>query len=83
MYDIHTIIVQHIVDKLGVEASFVTEQASFTDDLGADSLDVFELIAAIEKAFALKIPDEDAEKITTVGMLVSYVSKRVVFTGVH
>lgn len=83
MHDIQTIITQHIVDKLGVEVLLVTEQASFTDDLGADSLDVFELIATIEKEFALKIPDEDAEKINTVGMLVNYVSKRVVFTGVH
>lgn len=82
MNQIRTIITQHIVDKLGVDAPLVTEQASFTDDLGADSLDVFELLAAIEKEFALKIPDEDAEKITTVGMLVNYVNKHVVVSAV-
>lgn len=81
MHNIHTIITQHIVDKLGVEACQVTEQASFTDDLGADSLDVFELIAAIEKEFALKIPDEVAEKITTVGMLINYVSKHAILSA--
>ncbi len=82
MHNIHTIITQHIVDKLGVETCQVTEQASFTDDLGADSLDVFELLAAIEKEFALKIPDEVAEKITTVGMLINYVSKHAILSAV-
>ncbi|MBO5728402.1 MAG: acyl carrier protein [Paludibacteraceae bacterium] len=56
-----------IVDKLGVEASEVTETASFTNDLGADSLDTVELIMEFEREFDIQIAEEDAEKITTVG----------------
>ena len=62
-----------IVDKLGVEESEVTNEASFTNDLGADSLDSVELIMEFEKAFDIQIPDEDAEKITTVGAAIEYV----------
>ena len=62
-----------IVEKLGVDASEVTETASFTNDLGADSLDTVELIMEFEKAFDIQIPDEDAEKITTVGAAIEYV----------
>ena len=62
-----------IVDKLGVEESEVTMEASFTNDLGADSLDQVELIMEFEKAFDLQIPDGDAEKIQTVGDAVSYI----------
>jgi acyl carrier protein len=61
-----------IVDKLGVDESEVTPNASFTQDLGADSLDTVELIMEFEKEFNLSIPDEAAEKITTVGQAVSY-----------
>ena len=56
-----------IVDKLGVEASEVTTEASFTNDLGADSLDTVELIMEFEKEFGISIPDDQAEKIQTVG----------------
>ena len=62
-----------IVDKLGVEESEVTNEASFTNDLGADSLDTVELIMEIEKEFGLSIPDDQAEKIGTVGDAISYI----------
>ena len=62
-----------IVDKLGVEASEVTPEASFTNDLGADSLDTVELIMEFEKEFNIAIPDEQAEKNGTVGDAISYI----------
>ena len=62
-----------IVDKLGVEASEVITEASFTNDLGADSLDTVELIMEFEKEFGISIPDDQAEKIATVGDAVSYI----------
>ncbi len=62
-----------IVDKLGVDANEVTPEASFTNDLGADSLDTVELIMEFEKEFDLQIPDDQAEKINTVGEAVSYI----------
>ena len=62
-----------IVDKLGVEESEVTPEASFTNDLGADSLDTVELIMEFEKEFGITIPDDQAEKIGTVGDAVSYI----------
>ena len=62
-----------IVDKLGVEETEVTETASFTNDLGADSLDTVELIMEFEKEFGISIPDDQAEKITTVGDAVAYI----------
>lgn len=62
-----------IVDKLGVEASEVTIEASFTNDLGADSLDTVELIMEFEKEFGISIPDDQAEKIATVGDAVTYI----------
>ena len=62
-----------IVDKLGVEEADVVSTASFTNDLGADSLDTVELIMEFEKAFDIQIPDEDAEKIATVGDAISYI----------
>ena len=62
-----------IVDKLGVEASEVTPEASFTNDLGADSLDTVELIMEFEKEFGISIPDDQAEKIATVGDAVAYI----------
>lgn len=64
-----------IVDQLGVEEDEVTSAASFTDDLGADSLDIVELVMAFEEEFDLEIPDEDAEKITTVKDAVNYISE--------
>jgi len=64
-----------IVEQLGVDASQVTPEASFVDDLGADSLDTVELVMALEEKFDLEIPDEDAEKITTVGEAIEYLTK--------
>ena len=66
-----------IVDKLGVEESEVTNEASFTNDLGADSLDTVELIMEFEKEFGISIPDDQAEKITTVSDAVSYIDANV------
>jgi len=64
-----------IVDQLGVEESKITENSSFIDDLGADSLDIVELIMAFEEEFDIEIPDEDAEKMKTVGDAVKYLDK--------
>ena len=66
-----------IVDKLGVEESEVTPTASFTNDLGADSLDTVELIMEFEKEFNISIPDDQAEKIATVGDAITYVEQHV------
>ena len=63
-----------IVDKLSVDMSRVVTEASFLDDLGADSLDTVELIMEFEEEFDLEIPDEDAEKITTVGAALEYIN---------
>ena len=67
---------QIIVDQLGVEESEVTKEASFVDDLGADSLDTVELVMAIEEEFSIEIPDEDAEKIVTVKDVVDYIESK-------
>jgi len=64
-----------IVDQLGVEEETVTPEASFVDDLGADSLDTVELVMALEEEFETEIPDEDAEKITRVKEAVEYIEK--------
>jgi acyl carrier protein len=64
-----------VMDQLGVEEEEVTEKASFVDDLGADSLDIVELIMALEEEFETDIPDEDAEKIATVGDAVKYIKE--------
>jgi acyl carrier protein len=64
-----------IVEQLGVDADQVTSGASFTDDLGADSLDVVELVMAFEEEFGIEIPDEDAEKIAKVQDAVAYIEK--------
>jgi acyl carrier protein len=61
-----------VVDQLGVNAEEVTKEASFQEDLGADSLDTVELVMALEEEFEVEIPDEDAEKITTVGKALDY-----------
>ena len=61
-----------IIDKLGVEEEKISSEASFVDDLGADSLDTVELIMQLEEEFGIEIPDEDAEKITTVQAAIDY-----------
>ena len=66
-----------VADKLNVGEDQVTEEAKFVEDLGADSLDQVELIMALEDEFSLKIPEEEAEKLTTVGAAVSYVLQKV------
>lgn len=65
-----------IVEQLGVNAEQVTADASFIDDLGADSLDSVELIMAFEEEFGAEIPDEDAEKLTTVGAVIDYLKEK-------
>jgi acyl carrier protein len=75
MSDVKSKVVAIIVDKLGVEESEVTHEASFTNDLGADSLDTVELIMEFEKEFNIAIPDDQAEKIQTVGDAVSYIQE--------
>ncbi|GEM53410.1 acyl carrier protein [Empedobacter brevis] len=73
MSDITSRVKAIIVDKLGVDESEVTLEASFTNDLGADSLDTVELIMEFEKEFDIQIPDDQAEKISTVGQAVKYI----------
>jgi len=75
MSDIKSRVIAIIVDKLGVDQGEVTPEASFTNDLGADSLDTVELIMEFEKEFNIAIPDDQAEKIQTVGQAVDYVEK--------
>jgi acyl carrier protein len=65
-----------IAEQLGVKVEEVTPQASFIDDLGADSLDTVELIMALEEEFSVEIPDEDAEKMTTVGDAIRYIEEK-------
>lgn len=67
-----------IVDQLGVNAEQVTDEASFIDDLGADSLDTVELVMALEEEFGMEIPDEEAEKISTVKAAIEYIEKNKV-----
>ena len=66
-----------IVEQLGVAETAVTMEASFIDDLGADSLDIVELIMALEEEFDIEIPDADAEKVVTVGDVVDYIKETV------
>ncbi|MES2588950.1 MAG: acyl carrier protein [Bacteroidota bacterium] len=75
MSDIKSKVIAIIVDKLGVEESEVTNEASFTNDLGADSLDTVELIMEFEKEFNIAIPDDQAETIQTVGNAIDYIEK--------
>ena len=75
MSDIAAKVKEIIVNKLGVDESEVTDDASFTNDLGADSLDTVELIMEFEKEFDLAIPDDQAEKIATVGEAVKYIEE--------
>jgi len=74
--DIEETVKSIIVDKLGVDEADVTSDASFTNDLGADSLDTVELIMEFEKEFDLTIPDEEAEEIATVGDAVGYLEEK-------
>ena len=76
MSDIAARVKAIIVDKLGVDENEVTPEASFTNDLGADSLDTVELIMEFEKEFDLTIPDEEAENIATVGDAVTYLTEK-------
>ena len=76
MSDIAAKVKSIIVEKLGVDEADINDEASFTNDLGADSLDTVELIMEFEKEFDLTIPDEDAEKIATVGDAVTYLSEK-------
>ncbi len=66
-----------IIEQLGVDADEVKHEASFIDDLGADSLDTVELVMAFEEEFDIEIPDEDAEKLTSVGQAVEYLEKKL------
>ena len=77
MSEIATKVKQIIIEKLGVEESEVTPEASFTNDLGADSLDTVELIMEFEKEFNISIPDDQAENISTVGQAISYLEQKV------
>ncbi|MCS7004953.1 MAG: acyl carrier protein [Cytophagales bacterium] len=77
MSDISAKVKKIIVEKLGVEESAVTPDASFTNDLGADSLDTVELIMEFEKEFNISIPDDQAESITTVGQAIAYLQQHV------
>jgi len=74
MSDIEARVKEIVVEQLGVNADEVTADASFIDDLGADSLDAVELVMALEEAFECEIPDEEAEKITTVKEAVAYIN---------
>ena len=65
-----------VIDQLGVEENQVTKEAKFIEDLGADSLDTVELVMALEEEFKLEIPDDEAEKLTTVGQAVDYIEKQ-------
>ena len=73
MADIEAKVKDIIVNELGVEPEKVTPEASFVDDLGADSLDTVELVMAFEEEFGIEIPDEDAEKLQTVGDAIKYI----------
>lgn len=77
MADIYQRVVDIIVEELAVDADEVTPEASFIDDLGADSLDVVELVMAFEEEFDIEIPDEDAEKIQTVQQAVDYIEENL------
>ena len=77
MSDIAQKVKSIIIDKLGVEESEVTPEASFTNDLGADSLDTVELIMEFEKEFNISIPDDQAENISTVGQAINYLEENV------
>ena len=77
MSDVASRVKAIIVDKLGVDENEVTQEASFTNDLGADSLDTVELIMEFEKEFNIAIPDDQAEKIATVGEAIAHIEENV------
>lgn len=77
MADVFERITKIVVDRLGVEESAVTLEASFKDDLGADSLDVVELVMELEDEFDMEISDDEAEKIATVGDAVNYINGKI------
>ena len=77
MSDVAERVKKIVVEHLGVEAEKVTESASFIDDLGADSLDTVELVMAFEKEFDIDIPDEEAEKLRTVGDALKYLHEKM------
>jgi acyl carrier protein len=77
MSDINAKVKEIVMNKLGVEESAVTPEASFTNDLGADSLDTVELVMEFEKVFGIQIPDEDAEKISTVADAINYLKAKI------
>lgn len=74
MNNIEERVINIIVEQLGVKKEEVTKQASFVDDLGADSLDTVELVMALEEEFDIEIPDEEAEKITTIQQAIDYIN---------
>jgi acyl carrier protein len=76
MADIEARVKDIIINELGVEAEKVTSDASFVEDLGADSLDTVELVMAFEEEFGIEIPDEDAEKMQTVGDAIEYIKQQ-------
>ena len=75
--DVEAKVKEIIMDKLGVEDSQITPEASFTNDLGADSLDIVELVMGFESEFDISIPDDDAEKIGTVGDATKYLTEKM------
>ncbi|HEX5726219.1 MAG TPA: acyl carrier protein [Longimicrobiaceae bacterium] len=75
MADIEQKVKDIIINELGVEAEKVTREAKFVDDLGADSLDTVELVMAFEEEFSMEIPDEEAEKLQTVGDAIDYIQR--------
>jgi len=74
--EIEKVVKDVVVEQLGVDSGEVTENASFVDDLGADSLDTVELVMAFEEKFGIEIPDEDAEKIRNVGDAIKYITAK-------
>lgn len=76
MADVEAKVKEIIVEQLGVKPEEVNPQAHFVNDLGADSLDTVELVMALEEEFDLEIPDEEAEKITTVGQAIDYIKNK-------
>jgi acyl carrier protein len=77
MADIEAKVKEIIVEQLGVDEGQITKESSFIDDLGADSLDTVELVMAFEEKFDIEIPDEDAEKMRTVGDAIDYLNKKL------
>ena len=79
--DFEALVKKIVVEQLGVDEGQVTSDAHFIDDLGADSLDTVELIMALEEKFGIEVPDEDAEKLTTVGAAIQYVENKLARKG--